>query len=117
MMNVIEEHLALQNALSRKCGVHSLDEHEALVVTCLAGAQEFMEAIDFYKDKTKPWKAPSFDRHLIVEELIDVYHFLLQAWNILEVDSDEIDRVYKMKREKNFQRVKEKLNESATGNK
>lgn len=115
-MDMIKEHLALQKALSVKCGVHTLDEHEALVITCLAGAQEFMEAIDFYKDKTKPWKSPSFDRHEIVEELIDVYHFLLQAWNILEVDSNEVDRAYKEKRNQNFQRIKEKLNEVA-GNK
>ncbi len=115
-MNIIDEHLALQDALSRKCDVHSLDEHEAIVVTCLAGAQEFMEVIDWYKDKTKPWKAPSFDRHATVEELIDVYHFLLQAWNILEVDSNEVDRVYKEKRNRNLQRIKEKLNEVA-GNK
>jgi len=116
-MNIIEEHLVLQKALSQKCGVHSLDEQQALVVSCLAGAQEFMEAIDFYKDSTKPWKAPSFDRHLIVEELIDVYHFLLQAWNILEVDSEEVDRVYRLKRHKNLQRVKEKLDEFSTNNK
>lgn len=108
--SMITRHLALQRKLSNACGVGLLDEHEALVITAMAGAKEFMEAVDFFNDKTKPWKAPSFDRHHIVEELIDVYHFLLQAWNILEVDEDEVDRVYCEKRNRNFQRIKEKLN-------
>lgn len=110
MNDTISNHLALQKKLSDACGVSLLDEHEALVITAMAGANEFMEAVDFFNDKTKPWKAPSFDRHHVVEELIDVYHFLLQGFNILEVDEYEIDKVYREKRDKNFQRIKEKLN-------
>jgi len=96
--------------LSNACGVNLLDDQEALVITAMAGAKEFMEMVDFFNDKTKPWKVTSFDRHHVVEELIDVYHFFLQALNILEVDEDELDRVYWEKRNKNFQRIKEKLN-------
>lgn len=101
----MDTHLALQSELSDVCGVQSLDKHKALVITCLAGAQEFMEAIDFFKDATKPWKQPSFDESEVKEELIDVYHFLLQAFNIMGMNEREIDSLYRMKRQKNFDRI------------
>lgn len=108
-MGVLDKHLRLQNELSETCGVNVLDKEGALVVSCLAGIDEFLEVVEFVKDKTKPWKRPEFNLGLTQTEAIDVYHFLLQIFNILEMDEELIDKLYREKRNKNFDRVQEKM--------
>lgn len=109
MIGILDKHLRLQNELSDTCGVNVLDKEDALVVSCLAGIDELLEVVEFVKDKTKPWKQPNFDLALTQVEAIDVYHFLLQIFNILEMDEEKIDSLYREKRNKNFDRVQEKM--------
>lgn len=89
----IREHYALQNELSEYCGVYKLPVVEAVTVTLLSLIDEALEIVESLKDKTKPWKQPEVDYDKMTEESIDVYHFWLQAVNLLQLQDKfpEID--------------------------
>lgn len=77
------------------------DKAEATNEVVLAIVKELSELTDGYR--CLPWKPDVEDREYILEELVDVHHFLLELYLIWGVTSDvEVEKLYLKKREKNL---------------
>lgn len=112
-MGMINEHIELQKRLMDAVGAKYSDEVELkrlLLITVLALIDEGLEVVDYEKDSTKPWKSPSFDKLLIKEEVIDIWHFVLQLFALLDMNENEVDAMYRWKNQRNFERIKVKMN-------
>lgn len=112
-MNTLDSHMELQKKLMDVVGASATDEDSLkrlLGITALCLMDEALEVVDFFKDSTKPWKKPDFNELSIKEELIDVYHFMLQFFVLMGMNENEIDAMYRFKNQKNFERIKAKMN-------
>lgn len=104
--------LDAQRSLMVECELENIPVDLLLNLTLGNISDEALEAGRFFGDLTKPWKinldAPLDD---IKEELIDVLHFLLQAFIIVDMNANDIYSLYLQKNRKNWQRIQEKLKE------
>ncbi len=109
----LELMLDAQLGLMHECELHNIPQDLLFYMTLGNIAGEASEAGEFFGDITKPWKKDfKFDSDHAKEELIDILHFLLQAFLILGMDANEIYKLYIHKNRKNFQRIMEKRRES-----
>jgi len=112
-MNTLDSHMELQKKLMDVVGASATNEDSVknlLNVTTLCIIDEALEVVEFSKDSTKPWKKPAFDELSIKEEIIDVYFFVLQFFVLMGMNENEIDAMYRFKNQKNFERIKAKVN-------
>lgn len=112
-MNTLDSHMELQNKLMNVVGASVTDEESLknlLKVTALCIIDEVLEVVEFSKDSTKPWKKPDFNESSIKEEIIDVYHFMLQLFVLMGMNENEVDAMYRFKNQRNFERIKVKMN-------
>jgi len=103
----------LQRMLMHECGVFELPPDIALLVTATALHGETFELVKFFGDLTKPWKRQK-EIYLpdVKEEAIDCLFFVLQAFVLLGMDSEEVMRTYEKKHSVNFHRIQAKLGET-----
>lgn len=112
-MNTLDSHMELQKKLMDVVGASATNEESVknlLIVTALCIIDEALEVVEFAKDSTKPWKKPEFNQLSIKEEIIDVYFFVLQLFVLMGMNENEIDAMYRFKNQKNFERIKAKVN-------
>ena len=71
-----------------------------LIVAIFVECAELMNELQYkwWRDK-KP-----IDRNKVLEESIDIFHFLLQFWISAGYKPDEVFECFKLKNQKNFQR-------------
>jgi len=103
----------MQDQLTRYCGAYNLPNEDALREMVMAISSEAGEAMAPIVTKTKPWKSAPIDWSHIDEEMIDIFHFLLEYWLLRGFTPDEIFKQYQAKNEYNYTRVKAKLNSLA----
>lgn len=107
------EILDLQRALMHECRADELANDELLYVTLGNIIGEASEAAEWFGDITKPWKKSLvMPLEEVQMELVDVLHFLMQAFIIVGMDASEILELYRIKNRINFRRVKEKREEA-----
>ena len=71
-----------------------------LATALLVEAAELLESCGY-----RWWKSEVLDDSAMKEEAIDVLHFLLSFFNKVEMDEDEVKRLYLKKRGVNFNRL------------
>ena len=98
----------MQKSLNERIGVHtdSLSEEEQakwLLNYCRAMTQEIAELTD-----SVPWKwwakYQEFDRQNARVEIVDLFHFLISAAQVLGMSADDVFAAYVKKNEVNFKR-------------
>lgn len=111
-----EEHLSQmmvrQLELMDQLGIDKWEgTYEALVEEIVhAIACEANEMVAPFIVKTKPWKQVNkLDMNHIIEESIDVMHFLMEFWLLVGMTPDEVLNEYKLKAAINEQRIKQKM--------
>jgi len=104
----LDELFRLQQQLNKRIGVDTdqLDEkqrQEWLLNYCRAMDQELSELVDCV-----PWKwwakYQKFDRQNARVEIVDLFHFLISAAQVLELGADEIFEAYTKKHQVNLDR-------------
>ena len=104
--------LEAQAKLMRATGCEKVPPDLLLLLTLVNIIGEAQEALAFWTNVTKPWKDPGeIDIEHVKEELIDVLHFLLQAFVELDMTDNEVVDLYLQKNERNFERIKEKMSQ------
>jgi dimeric dUTPase (all-alpha-NTP-PPase superfamily) len=99
----MQELLELQKELDEEISKHFNDPSILQIATALSvEASELIDACGLKYWKKKPQKS----REEIIEEGIDVLHFLLSFFNHLGLNEDEIKRAYKAKWGVNFKRLR-----------
>ena len=104
----LEELFRLQKRLNQRIGVDTdrmtdAERHEWLLHYCRAMSQEIAELTDCV-----PWKwwakYQSFDRQNARVEVVDLFHFLISAAQVLGLTADEIFDAYTKKHQVNLDR-------------
>ncbi len=104
----LRELFRMQKALNERIGVHtdSMDEAEKtkwLLNYCRAMTQEIAELTD-----SVPWKwwakYQKFDEQNARVEVVDLFHFLISAAQVLGMSADDVFNAYVKKNAINFQR-------------
>ena len=109
----LAEMLDSQLALMHECRADGIPNDELLYITLNNIIGEANEAAAYYGDITKPWKKNlELPLEEVQEELVDILHFLLQAFIILDMDADDIVELYRIKNRINHRRVKAKREEA-----
>lgn len=99
----------LQRLLMSACQLENLTPDVAFWVTQNALVDESMEAIENFKDLTKPWKRnTTLDMEHTREEVVDQLFFVVQSAILLGMTAEDFVERYKAKNSKNFQRILEK---------
>ena len=101
--------LLWQERLSEVLKVYDMPREEAIkaMVACLA--VEGSEAMAHFLTSTKPWKPQTVDMAAVTEEMIDVLHFLLAFFNLVQMNGEDIVEAYRAKNLRNYQRIQEKM--------
>lgn len=95
-----------QRILMSACEVENLAPDVAFLVTQLALVDEAMEALENFKDLSKPWKRNTeADIEHVKGEVIDQLFFVLQSCVALGMDSAEVFERYNQKHTENIQRI------------
>lgn len=104
--------LKWQDALSSTLRVYDMPKQEAIkaMIECLA--VEAAETLAPFLTKTKPWKPQTVDMDHVKEEAIDILHFLLALFNLMEMGPQEVVEEYRRKNLINYDRVKAKMAEA-----
>ncbi len=98
----------MQKALNQRIGVHTdaMEEQEKvewLLNYCRAMTQEIAELTD-----SVPWKwwakYQKFDEQNARVEVVDLFHFLISAAQVLGMSADDVFNKYMKKNQVNFQR-------------
>lgn len=98
----------MQRALNERIGVHTdalSDEEKTrwLLNYCRAMTQEIAELTD-----SVPWKwwarYQQFDEQNARVEVVDLFHFLISAAQVLGMSADDVFQAYLKKNEVNFRR-------------
>ncbi len=106
--DMLRQMFAMQEKLNRRIGVDTrhLDERarqEWLLNFCRAMSQEIAELTD-----SVPWKwwarYQQFDIQNARVEIIDLFHFLISAAQVLGMDAEAVFDLYMKKNRVNFQR-------------
>ena len=101
--------LMWQDKLSATLGVYDMPKEEAIkaMIECLA--VESAETLAHFLTKTKPWKPQVVNMAEVKEEAIDILHFLLAFFNLMEMGPDAIVEEYRRKNLINYERVAAKM--------
>lgn len=109
----LAEILDLQLGLMHECQANAIPNDELLYITLNNIAGEASEAGEWYGDITKPWKKNlEIPLDEVQMELIDILHFLMQAFIIVGMDAAAITELYRIKNRINYRRVKAKREEA-----
>lgn len=109
---MIQEMLDAQRSLIRVLGQHyQLDSPQYggrldtvnYLLTCISNEVEEARKELPWK-QWKVYKDFEFNRDSMVEETIDIFHFLLEIWIYLGVNGQEVHNTYMCKRQKNLNR-------------
>jgi dimeric dUTPase (all-alpha-NTP-PPase superfamily) len=104
----LRELFRMQKALNERIGVHTdgMEQEERirwLLNYCRAMTQEIAELTD-----SVPWKwwakYQKFDEQNARVEVVDLFHFLISAAQVLGMSADDVFRAYVKKNAVNFQR-------------
>lgn len=104
----LRELFRMQRALNQRIGVHTdalSDEEKTrwLLNYCRAMTQEIAELTD-----SVPWKwwakYQKFDEQNARVEVVDLFHFLISAAQVLGMSADDVFNAYMKKNEVNFRR-------------
>ena len=104
----LEELFELQKRLNQRIGVDTdrmteAERQEWLLHYCRAMSQEVAELTDCV-----PWKwwakYQTFDPQNARVEIVDLFHFLISAAQVLELSADEIFEAYNKKHQVNLER-------------
>jgi dimeric dUTPase (all-alpha-NTP-PPase superfamily) len=104
----LRELFRMQKALNQRIGVHtdSMSEEERVrwvLNYCRAMTQEIAELTD-----SVPWKwwakYQKFDQQNARVEVVDLFHFLISAAQVLGMSADDVFQAYMKKNEVNFKR-------------
>ncbi len=104
----LRELFRMQKALNERIGVKTDDMTEAekaqwLLNYCRAMTQEIAELTD-----SVPWKwwakYQKFDEQNARVEVVDLFHFLISAAQVLGMSADDVFNAYVKKNQVNFQR-------------
>lgn len=101
--------LIWQDRLSATLGVYDMPKEEAIkaMIECLA--VESAETLAHFLTKTKPWKSQVVNMAEVKEEAIDILHFLLAFFNLMEMSPQDIVEEYRRKNLINYGRVAAKM--------
>lgn len=109
----LAEMLDLQLGFRHQCRADGIPNDEFLYITLNNIIGEANESAAYYGSITKPWKKNlELPLEEVQEELVDILHFLLQAFIILDMDADDIVELYRIKNRINHRRVKAKREEA-----
>lgn len=96
----------LQRVLMSACEVENLTPDVAFFVTQLAAMDEIMEALENYKNLSKPWKRdPDVNLEEVKGEVIDQLFFVLQSFVLLGMTTEEVIVRYRKKHGENIERI------------
>src|SRR5438034_763593 len=104
----LEEIFRMQHALNQRIGVHTegMSQEEKtkwLLNYCRAMTQEIAELTD-----SVPWKwwakYQKFDEQNARVEVVDLFHFLISAAQVLGMTAEDVYQAYTRKNEVNFKR-------------
>jgi len=107
-LDQLQEMFRMQQALNERIGVKTATMSEAekiqwLLNYCRAMTQEIAELTD-----SVPWKwwakYQKFDEQNARVEIVDLFHFLISAAQVLGLSADDIFQAYLKKNAVNFQR-------------
>ena len=108
MADKLEELFRLQKQLNERIGVHTdrmteTERQQWLLNYCLAIRQEVAELTDCV-----PWKwwakYQTFDRQNARVEVVDLFHFVISAAQVLGLSADELFEAYTKKHRVNLSR-------------
>jgi dimeric dUTPase (all-alpha-NTP-PPase superfamily) len=108
MADKLEELFRLQKQLNERIGVHTdrmteTERQQWLLNYCRAMSQEVAELTDCV-----PWKwwakYQTFDRQNARVEVVDLFHFVISAAQVLGLSADEVFEAYTKKHRVNLQR-------------
>ena len=110
--DMLKEMFRMQAELNKRIGVGTPDtmseedQHKWILNYCRAMTQELAELTD-----SVPWKwwakYQKFDKQNARVEVVDLFHFLISAAEILGMSADDVFRVYTEKNKLNFKRQDE----------
>ncbi len=121
MKDKLEEMFEMQKKLNKRIGVDTdnMNEQEKIkwiLNYCLAMNQEISELID-----SVPWKwwakYQKFDEQNIKVEIIDIFHFLISAAQVIGLSAEDVHRIYMQKNKVNFERQERGYKEKIDDNK
>ena len=107
-LDQLREMFRMQRALNQRIGVNTdaMDEKEKtqwILNYCRAMTQEISELTD-----SVPWKwwakYQKFDEQKARVEVVDIFHFLISAAQVLGMSADDVFQAYLKKNAVNFQR-------------
>ena len=111
----------MQKKLNKRIGVDTdnMDDKEKqkwILNYCRAMSQEISELVD-----SVPWKwwakYQNFDEQNIKVEIIDVFHFLISAAQVMGLTAEDVHRIYMQKNKVNFDRQEKGYSEKTEDNK
>ncbi|MCK5707075.1 MAG: dUTPase [Candidatus Aureabacteria bacterium] len=121
MEDQLQAMFKMQKELNKRIGVDTdsmnMEEKQKWILNyCRAMSQEISELID-----SVPWKwwakYQKFDEQNIKVEIIDIFHFLISAAQVVGLDADDVHRIYMQKNKVNFERQESGYSEKADDNK
>jgi dimeric dUTPase (all-alpha-NTP-PPase superfamily) len=108
MSDKMDEMFDMQKKLNKRIGVDTdsmtAEEKQKWVLNyCRAMGQEIAELVD-----SVPWKwwakYQNFDEQNIKVEIIDIFHFLISAAQVMGLTAEDVHRIYMQKNKVNFDR-------------
>ena len=111
----------MQKKLNKRIGVDTdnmtKEEKQKWILNyCRAINQEVAELID-----SVPWKwwakYQNFDEQNTKVEIIDIFHFLISAAQVMGLTADDVHRIYMQKNKVNFERQESGYTEKTEDNK
>ena len=121
MEDTLKDMFDMQKKLNLRIGVDtdnmSTDEKQKWILNyCRAMNQEIAELID-----SVPWKwwakYQKFDEQNIKVEIIDIFHFLISAAQVMGLTAEDVHRIYMQKNKVNFDRQESGYSEKVDDNK
>ena len=121
MKDKLEEMFEMQKNLNKRIGVDTdnMDiesKKEWILNYCRAMSQEISELVD-----SVPWKwwakYQKFDEQNIKVEIIDIFHFLISAAQVIGLNAEDVHRIYMQKNKINFSRQENGYIEKVEDNK
>ena len=121
MEDKLEAMFDMQKKLNKRIGVDtdnmdSKEKEKWMLNYCRAMSQEIAELVD-----SVPWKwwakYQKFDEQNIKVEIIDVFHFLISAAQVIGLTAEDVHRIYMQKNKVNFDRQENGYKEKTEDNK
>lgn len=121
MEDTLKDMFDMQKKLNLRIGVDTDDmnteeKQKWILNYCRAMNQEISELID-----SVPWKwwakYQKFDEQNIKVEIIDIFHFLISAAQVMGLTAEDVHRIYMQKNKVNFDRQESGYAEKIDDNK